>query len=145
MIVQALDWEKHLKISLLTVKMGWPGEQKNTKKKSRACEIHWQISGCDWCTHFNFRPFSLSLFFSTEWSKKKDLLLLCVQYFLLWKKDLSRFPFVSGVSPEFFLKHIQVAWQTFMNKIMNSHSCGLVVSYAFCQCLQSFNALNVEW
>lgn len=33
-IVWALDWEKHLKISPRTVKMGWPEEQKNTKKKA---------------------------------------------------------------------------------------------------------------
>lgn len=38
-LCRPLDWEKHLKISLLTVKMGWPGEQKHTKKKSRASEI----------------------------------------------------------------------------------------------------------
>lgn len=35
-IVRDLDWEKHLKISLLTVKMGWPGEQKNTEEKKQS-------------------------------------------------------------------------------------------------------------
>lgn len=136
-LCRALDWEKHLKISLCTVKMGRAGEQKKTKRKNKAELVKFTGKFQD-MTGACISIFCLLVFFFFRLddlnNKNKDLLLLRMQYFPLWEKKIQQISICFWLFTSILLKHNRAAWQMFMNSeyIINAHSCSVIVSYAFC-------------